>query len=115
VKLEKHSDLFPLLDRFGLPHSETHLVRLSAETIIKAIQELDKVRHDFRYQTDGAVVKVDSLAQRQRLGSLPSRRAGPSLSSMRPNACKQDCTTFWVQVGANRGAHSGGGARSSSR
>src|SRR5207245_5350824 len=38
------------------------------DTIIKAIRELDKVRHDFRYQTDGAVVKVDSFAQRQRLG-----------------------------------------------
>jgi DNA ligase (NAD+) len=68
VKLEKHSDLFPLLDRFGLPHSERIWSASSAETIIKAIQELDKVRHDFRYQTDGAVVKVDSLAQRERLG-----------------------------------------------
>src|SRR5882762_4848694 len=68
VKLEKHSDLFPLLDKFGLPHSERIWSASSAETIIKAIQELDKVRHDFRYQTDGAVVKVDSLAQRERLG-----------------------------------------------
>src|SRR6266550_3447755 len=68
VKLEKHSDLFPLLDRFGLPHSERIWSASSADTIIKAIQELDTVRYDFRYQTDGAVVKVDSLAQRQRLG-----------------------------------------------
>ena len=68
VKLEKHSDLFPLLDRFGLPHSERIWSASSAETIIKAIQDLDKVRHNFRYQTDGAVVKVDSLAQRERLG-----------------------------------------------
>jgi DNA ligase (NAD+) len=68
VKLEKHSDLFPLLDRFGLPHSERIWSASSAETIINAIQELDKVRRDFRYQTDGAVVKVDSLAQRKRLG-----------------------------------------------
>src|SRR6059058_4909677 len=68
VKLEKHSDLFPLLDRFGLPHSERIWSASSADTIIKAIQELDKMRHDFRYQTDGAVVKVDSFAQRERLG-----------------------------------------------
>ena len=68
VKLEKHSDLFPCWTRFGLPHSERIWSASSAETIIKAIQELDKVRHDFRYQTDGAVVKVDSLAQRERLG-----------------------------------------------
>jgi DNA ligase (NAD+) len=68
VKLEKHSDLFPLLDRFGLPHSERIWSASSTAAIIKAIQELDKVRHDFRYQTDGAVVKVDSLPQRERLG-----------------------------------------------
>ena len=68
VKLEKHSDLFPLLDRFGLPHSERIWSASSTETIIKAIQEVDKVRRDFRYQTDGAVVKVDSFAQRERLG-----------------------------------------------
>src|SRR5437588_2386006 len=68
MKLEKHSDLFPLLKNFGLPHSERIWSASSADTVIKAIQELDKVRYDFRYQTDGAVVKVDSFAQRERLG-----------------------------------------------
>jgi DNA ligase (NAD+) len=68
VKLEKHSDLFPLLKRFGLPHSERIWSASSTDAIVAAIHELDKVRHDFRYQTDGAVVKVDSFAQRERLG-----------------------------------------------
>ena len=35
---------------------------------LRAIHELDAVRHDFEYETDGAVVKVDSFAQRTRLG-----------------------------------------------
>lgn len=68
VKLEKHSDLFPLLKKFGLPHSERIWNASSADEIVSAIEELDKIRHDFRYQTDGAVVKVDSFAQRDRLG-----------------------------------------------
>jgi len=68
VKLQKHSDLFPLLKKFGLPHSERIWDASSADEIVSAIQELDKIRHDFRYQTDGAVVKVDSFAQRERLG-----------------------------------------------
>jgi DNA ligase (NAD+) len=68
VKLEKHSDLFPVLKKFGLPHSERIWHASSTETIVAAIRELDKVRREFRYQTDGAVVKVDSFAQRERLG-----------------------------------------------
>src|SRR5438045_5720857 len=68
LSLEKHSDLFPLLKRLGLPHSERIWSASSTDRIVAAIRELDKVRHDFRYQTDGAVVKVDSFAQRERLG-----------------------------------------------
>jgi DNA ligase (NAD+) len=68
VKLQKHSDLFPLLKKLGLPHSERIWDASSADEIVSAIQELDKIRHDFRYQTDGAVIKVDSFAQRERLG-----------------------------------------------
>jgi len=68
LALEKHSELFPLLEKFGLPHSERWWTATSADAITGAIQELDDLRHGFLYQTDGAVVKVDSFAQRQRLG-----------------------------------------------
>src|ERR1700682_4485298 len=40
----------------------------SVGEILKAIHELDRVRENFPYQTDGAVVKVDTFAQRERLG-----------------------------------------------
>src|SRR5436305_5230139 len=36
--------------------------------MLKAIRNLDDIRHNFPYQTDGAVVKVNALAQRERLG-----------------------------------------------
>src|SRR5438034_6040224 len=52
VKLEKHSDLFPMLKKFGLPHSERIWSASSAEEIVSAIRQLDKIRHDFRYRTD---------------------------------------------------------------
>ena len=40
----------------------------SIDEILKAIRDLDQIRHDFPYQTDGAVIKVDALALRERLG-----------------------------------------------
>ena len=63
-----HSEVFPLLRKLGLPATEKFWTGDSVETILKAIHQLDKVRHDFAYQTDGAVVKVNSLEQRKRLG-----------------------------------------------
>jgi DNA ligase (NAD+) len=68
MALERHSELFPLLKKLGLPCSEGWRVADSVEGILQAIHELDGVRHDFAYQTDGAVVKVDTFAQREILG-----------------------------------------------
>jgi DNA ligase (NAD+) len=66
--LEKHSELFALLKRLGLPGSERWWLADSVEEILRAIHELDRIRHDFAYQTDGAVVKVDAFSQREILG-----------------------------------------------
>jgi len=68
LALDKHSELFALLKKLGLPGSEKWWLADSVEEVLRAIHELDRVRHDFAYQTDGAVVKVDSFGQREVLG-----------------------------------------------
>ncbi|PYI91403.1 MAG: DNA ligase (NAD(+)) LigA [Verrucomicrobia bacterium] len=68
AKLDKHSELFALLKKLGLPGSERWWLADSVEEILRAIHELDRIRHDFAYQTDGAVVKVDAFSQREILG-----------------------------------------------
>jgi DNA ligase (NAD+) len=68
VDVELHSQVFCLFKKLGLPHSERWWLADSVEGILSAIRELDKMRSRFAYQTDGAVVKVDSFAQRERLG-----------------------------------------------
>jgi DNA ligase (NAD+) len=68
AKLDKHSELFALLKKLGLPGSERWWLADSIEGILRAIHELDRIRHDFAYQTDGAVVKVDAFSQREVLG-----------------------------------------------
>jgi len=68
VDIDVHSEIFPLLKRLGLPTTERWWVAGSVEEILNAIHELDDIRHKFAYQTDGAVVKVNSFAQRERLG-----------------------------------------------
>jgi len=68
VDVDVHSEIFPLLKKLGLPATERWWIAKSVEEILDAIHELDGIRHKFAYQTDGAVVKVDSFAQRERLG-----------------------------------------------
>src|SRR3984893_3377721 len=68
VDVDLHSKIFPLLKKLGLPATEKWWVGDSVEEILKAIHQLDRIRKNFPYQTDGAVVKVDSFAQRERLG-----------------------------------------------
>ena len=57
-----------MLKKFGLPCSERWWAAGSLEEILRAIHELEKMRHDFVYETDGAVVKVEHYAQRESLG-----------------------------------------------
>jgi DNA ligase (NAD+) len=68
VDVDLHSEIFPLLKKLGLPVTERWWVADSVEEILDAIHKLDGIRHNFAYQTDGAVVKVNSFAQRERLG-----------------------------------------------
>lgn len=68
AQLTKHSELFAILQELGLPATERWWMAGSVEETLNAIRELDRVRHDFAYQTDGAVVKVDAFGQREALG-----------------------------------------------
>ena len=68
VDVDLHSEIFGLFKKVGLPTSERWWLAKSVDEILNAIHELDRLRHDFVYQTDGAVVKVDSFQQREGLG-----------------------------------------------
>jgi DNA ligase (NAD+) len=68
VDVDLHSEIFPLFKKLGLPTHENWWLADSVEKVLDAIRKLDRIRHDFPYETDGAVIKVDALAQRERLG-----------------------------------------------
>src|SRR5881275_370614 len=68
VDVDLHSEVFPLFKRLGLPTHENWWLADSVDKILDAIRKLDRIRHDFPYETDGAVIKVDALEQRERLG-----------------------------------------------
>src|SRR3954467_13599285 len=66
--LDLPSNIFRLLKKLSLPTHEYWWLADSIDDVLKAIRNLDDIRRNFPYQTDGAVIKVDALAQRERLG-----------------------------------------------
>src|SRR5437764_13010030 len=68
TEVDRHSKIFPLFKKLGLPTHEHWSLADSVDQILKAIHTLDQIRRGFPYETDGAVIKVNALAQRERLG-----------------------------------------------
>ncbi len=62
-------EMFAKLQKWGLPISERILEGSDEDSVNAAVQEMGELRHDFAYEMDGAVVKLDSLALRREFGS----------------------------------------------
>src|SRR5690606_30168489 len=63
-----HLDLLAWLKKIGFPTPEKTWHCASADDLTRAIDELDGLRRDFAYETDGAVVKLNSLPLRDQAG-----------------------------------------------
>ncbi len=63
-----HQQALDRLKKWGLPTHDKIWTAQSVEAVIKAIQELGRIRHEFEFEIDGAVVKVDRYDLRERLG-----------------------------------------------
>ncbi len=65
---DRHSDVLDAIDKLGIATHKRHQVCASIEEVLAYIAKLDTERAQLPYDTDGVVVKVDSLAQRKQLG-----------------------------------------------
>jgi DNA ligase (NAD+) len=65
---ETHAALLAWLKELGFKTPETTWHCRTEAELVAAIEELDKVRGKLPYETDGAVIKLNSLAQREKAG-----------------------------------------------
>ena len=63
------SQLYELLQGWGLPTSTRYRVVDSVEAVVAYIAEYQAARHTLEHEIDGVVIKVDSLEQQLELGS----------------------------------------------
>jgi DNA ligase (NAD+) len=66
--LDTHSSVLAWLKSAGFRTPEKIWHCHSADELVAAIDELDKLRRKFEYETDGAVIKLNSFKQREKAG-----------------------------------------------
>jgi DNA ligase (NAD+) len=64
----QHDQMLAWLKALGFKTPDKTWHCRSVEELLAAIDELDAVRHKFAYETDGAVIKLNSFAQREIVG-----------------------------------------------
>lgn len=68
ANLSSQSDIHQLLAEAGLPKAAFFWEKDTVEGILEVIHELDERRRTLPYDTDGAVIKVDSFVEQRNMG-----------------------------------------------
>lgn len=69
ITFETHSEAYEFLKKNKIPVIEHYVVCKTAEEVWEAIERIGDNRGNLAYDIDGAVVKINSLAQREQLGA----------------------------------------------
>lgn len=71
----------------------------SFDELVAAIEELDRVRHQFPYETDGAVIKLNSIPLRERVGTTAKAPRWGIAYKYAPEQAQTRLKAITVQVG----------------
>ncbi|HUZ06678.1 MAG TPA: NAD-dependent DNA ligase LigA, partial [Candidatus Paceibacterota bacterium] len=93
------SELLAWLKKLGFKTPERIWHCHSAEELISAIHELDKIRKKFPYETDGAVIKLNSFAQRERAGFTAKAPRWAIAYKYAPEQAETKLRDITIQVG----------------
>jgi DNA ligase (NAD+) len=100
------AELLAWLRKLGFPAPQFEKICQSAEDVFAAIEDLDRIRDGFGFETDGAVIKLNQVAPREQIGyhsrapkwakawKIPNRSISSrtSAASVRPAASRRAAT-----------------------
>ena len=95
----RQEELFALLDHCGLPRTPWWKKVRSLTELLAAIRELDSFRRTLPYETDGAVVKLNSLADQRFLGTTSKAPRWAMAFKYAPEQAETRVTSIEIQVG----------------
>jgi DNA ligase (NAD+) len=93
------SEFLALVKQWGLPTVEKFWTADGIDEAWKAVGQLDKMRHDFAYGTDGAVTKLDSFALRRAAGSTSKAPRWAIAYKFEPERAETRINAITIQVG----------------
>ena len=97
--VDSQSGLLDALGQLGF-RTPQHTWRCSGvDEVLDAIDELDRVRGGFDYDTDGAVIKLNSFAQRDRIGATAKAPRWAMAYKYAPEQAQTRLNAITVQVG----------------
>jgi DNA ligase (NAD+) len=94
-----HQDLLHWLSERGFKTPEKIWLCLSETELLAAIDKLDKIRHDFEYETDGAVIKLNDLALREKAGYTAHAPRWAMAYKYAPEQAQTKLNGITIQVG----------------
>jgi DNA ligase (NAD+) len=71
----------------------------SVADLLSSIEALDQMRHDFRYETDGAVIKLNALPLREKVGSTAKAPRWGMAYKYAPEQAETKLKAIAIQVG----------------
>ncbi len=96
---ETQAELLDWMKRLGFKTPEKFWLCRAEEDVFKAIDELDQARRSFRYETDGAVIKLNSFAQRERCGNTSKAPRWAIAYKYAPEQAETRLKAITIQVG----------------
>jgi DNA ligase (NAD+) len=97
--IKTQAGLLDFLKSLGFKTPERTWFCKSGDELIAAIAELDKVRKKFAYETDGAVIKLNSFEQQRRVGATAKSPRWAIAYKYAPEQAETKLKAITIQVG----------------
>jgi len=91
--------MFQAFRKWGLPIPEVILQANTPDDVLAAVEEIGRLRHGFAYETDGAVVKLDDLTLRLKLGATAKSPRWAIAYKYEPERAVTRLLAITIQVG----------------
>jgi len=96
---QSQTELLDFLKSIGFKTPERTWFCKSEDELIAAIAELDKVRKKFAYETDGAVIKLNSFEQQRHVGATAKAPRWAIAYKYAPEQAETKLKAITIQVG----------------